>query len=120
MKKILSCLFIFVLSFSLISCNRNDDGDDDGGKGPTGTKHIVQFYAEDTLYETLKIEDGKTIGAYTVANSTLARFKSVSWGDASKDEADLATHLVKGTLKLYATLKEAIYNSYFATSEVVS
>ena len=112
MKKLLSFLFIFVLALSLISC-KDKGGDENGGvtggdEQPIVTKHTVQFYVEDTLYKTLKIEDGKTIGTDAVENPTLAGFEFVAWVDASKNPVDLSTYQVKSALKLYASFKEVV------------
>ena len=112
MKKLLSFLFIFVLALSLISC-KDKGGDENGGETggneqPIVTKYTVQFYVEDALYKTLKIEEGKTIGTDAVENPTLAGFEFVSWVDASKNPVDLATYEVKSALKLYASFKEVV------------
>ena len=112
MKKLLSFLFIFVLALSLISC-KYKGGDENGGETggdeqPIVTKHTVQFYLDDTLYKTLKIEDGKTIGTDAVENPTLAGFEFVAWVDASKNPVDLSTYQVKSALKLYASFKEVV------------
>ena len=112
MKKLLSFLFIFVLALSLISCKDKggdeNGGETGGGEQPIVTKHTVQFYVEDTLYKTLKIEDGKTIGTDAVENPTLAGFEFVAWVDASKNPVDLSTYQVKSALKLYASFKEVV------------
>ena len=108
MKKLFGFLFIFVLAFCLLSCDGQGDGGNDGGGETVVTKYTVQFYVEDTLYKTLKVEEGKTIGADKVENPTLAGFEFVSWTDASKNEIDLATYEVKSALKLYATFKEVV------------
>ena len=112
MKKLLSFLFIFVLALSLISCKdkgKDENGGETGGnEQPIVTKHTVQFYVEDVLYKTLKIEEGKTIGEAAVEAPTLAGFEFVSWVDASKNPVDLATYEVKSALKLYASFKEVV------------
>ena len=110
MKKILSLLFIFVFAFVLVGCGGGEQGGGNEGEQnpPAVTKHTVQFYVEDELYKTFKIEDGKTIGADAVETPVLSGFEFVSWVDASKNEIDLATYEVKGALKLYATFKEVV------------
>jgi hypothetical protein len=112
MKKLLSFLFIFVLALSLISCKdkgKDENGGETGGnEQPIVTKHTVQFYVEDVLYKTLKIEEGKTIGEAAVEAPTLAGFEFVSWVDASKNPVDLATYEVKSALKLFASFKEVV------------
>ena len=108
MKKIISFLFVFLFAFILIGCS--DNNTEGGGEviPPAVTKHTVQFYVEDELYKTLKIEDGKTIGAGAVEAPILSGFEFVSWVDSGKNEIDLATYEVKAALKLYATFKEVI------------
>ena len=110
MKKILSLLFIFVFAFVLVGCGGGEQGGGNEGEQnpPAVTKHTVQFFVEDELYKTFKIEDGKTIGADAVEAPVLSGFEFVSWVDASKNEIDLATYEVKGALKLYATFKEVV------------
>lgn len=109
MKKIISFLLVFALSFMLIGCvNNGGNPTPDPDPTPTPVKYTVQFYANEQLYKTLKIEENKTIGKENVQNPTLEGFEFVSWQDESKTDVDLDTFKITKATKLYATFKELV------------
>ena len=114
MKKIFKYLImLFVFTFSFVACGGNNTS----SSNPVNTssssevvkeKHTVQFYVEDELYKTLKVEDGSTIGSSAVAAPIKSGFTFVNWVDSAKEVIDLDTYVVTKALKLYATFEEVI------------
>lgn len=114
MKKIFKYLImLFVFTFSLVACGENNASTNNSVNTPTSsetvkTKYTVQFYVEDELFKTLKVEDGSTIGSDKVGTPTKEGFSFVAWEDESKTVIDLDTYVVTSALKLYATFEEII------------
>lgn len=113
MKKIFKYfIMLFVFIFSLVACG-NDTSSNNSVNTPTSsetvkTKHTVQFYVEDELFKTLKVEDGSTIGSSKVENPIKEGFSFVAWEDTNNTVIDLDTYVVTSALKLYATFEEVI------------
>ena len=114
MKKIFKYLImLFVFTFSLVACGGNNTSTNNSVNTPSSsetvkTKYTVQFYVEDELFKTLKVEDGSTIGSDKVGTPTKEGFSFVAWEDESKTVIDLDTYVVTSALKLYATFEEII------------
>lgn len=109
MKKIISFLLVFALSFMLIGCVNNGDNPlPEPDPTPTPVKYTVQFYANEQLYKTLKVEENQTIGKENVQNPVLEGFEFVSWQDENKTDVDLDTFKITKATKLYATFKEIV------------
>lgn len=114
MKKIFKYLImLFVFTFSLVACGGNNTSTNNSVNTPTSsetvkTKYTVQFYVEDELFKTLKVEDGSTIGSDKVGTPIKEGFSFVAWEDESKTVIDLDTYVVTSALKLYATFEEII------------
>lgn len=109
MKKIISFLLVFALSFMLIGCVNNGDNPlPEPDPTPTPVKYTVQFYANEQLYKTLKVEENQTIGKENVQNPVLEGFEFVSWQDENKTDIDLDTFKITKATKLYATFKEIV------------
>lgn len=114
MKKIfkyLICLFVF--TFSLVACGGNNTSSNNSVTTSSSsevvkTKHTVQFYIEDELYKTLKVEDGSTIGSDKVGTPMKDGFSFVSWVDKDNTAIDLDTYVVTSAVKFYATFEEII------------
>ena len=114
MKKFFKYLImLFVFTFSFVACGGNTTS----SSNPVNTssssevvkeKFTVQFYVEDELYKTLKVEDGSTIGSDKVGTPIKEGFSFVAWEDESKTVIDLDTYVVTSALKLYATFEEII------------
>ena len=114
MKKIFKYLImLFVFTFSLVACGGNNTSTNNSVNTPSSsetvkTKYTVQFYVEDELFKTLKVEDGSTIGSDKVGTPIKEGFSFVAWEDESKTVIDLDTYVVTSALKLYATFEEII------------
>ena len=112
MKRILSFLvFVFMFVFTLAGCGQTNPTEEvTPSTTPTQVveKHTVQFYVEDDLYKTLKIADGTTIGASSVADPLKDGFTFVSWVNEGSETINLDTYVVTSALKLYATFEEVI------------
>lgn len=114
MKRIFKYLiFLFVFTFSLVACGNNNTSSTNSVNTPSSSevvkeKFTVQFYVEDELYKTLKVEDGSTIGADKVEAPVKSGFSFVSWVDKDNTVVDLDTYVVTKALKLYATFEEVI------------
>ena len=114
MKKIFKYLImLFVFTFSLVACGGNNTSSNNSVNIPSSsevvkTKHTVQFYVEDELFKTLKVEDGSTIGSDNVGTPMKDGFSFVAWEDENKTVIDLDTYVVTSALKLYATFEEII------------
>ena len=114
MKKIfkyLICLFVF--TFSLVACGGNNTSSNNSVTTSSSsevvkTKHTVQFYVEDELFKTLKVEDGSTIGSDKVGTPMKDGFSFVSWVDKDNTVIDLDTYVVTSAVKFYATFEEII------------
>lgn len=106
MKKLLSFLFIFVLGFALIGCTSQNPEAPTPDPDPTPVKYTVQFYVNDSLYKTLKVEEDKVIGSSNVETPVMDGFEFIAWVDQNQNTVDLDTFKVKGALKLYASFKE--------------
>ena len=114
MKKIFKYLImLFVFTFSFVACGGNTTS----SSNPVNTssssevvkeKHTVQFYVEDELYKTLKVEDGSTIGSSKVDAPIKSGFTFVNWVDSAKEVIDLDSYVVTKALKLYATFEEVV------------
>lgn len=107
MKKILSLLFVLVLGFVMVGCTNPDNGGDNPPDEQT-VKYTVQFYVNEELYKTLKIEKDSVIGSSKVDVPLLEGFKFTGWVDASQKAIDLDTYKVTANLKLHATFEEVI------------
>lgn len=72
MRKVLNFLLVLVCVLALVGCgNKDKDKDNDNennNQEQTATKYTVQFYVEDELYKTFKIEENNVIGADKVQN----------------------------------------------------
>ena len=110
MRKVLNFLLVLVCVLALVGCGNKDKDNDkeNNNQEQTATKYTVQFYVEDELYKTFKIEENNVIGADKVQNPVKEGYEFVSWVDASKNVVDLDTHKVTKALKLYATFKEVV------------
>ena len=107
MKKFFKYLImLFVFTFSFVACGGNTTS----SSNPVNTssssevvkeKHTVQFYVEDELYKTLKVEDGSTIGSSKVDAPIKSGFTFVNWVDSAKEVIDLDSYVVTKALKLY-------------------
>ena len=114
MKKFFKYLImLFVFTFSFVACGGNTTS----SSNPVNTssssevvkeKHTVQFYVEDELYKTLKVEDGSTIGSSKVDAPIKSGFTFVNWVDSAKEVIDLDSYVVTKALKLYATFEEVV------------
>lgn len=114
MKKLFSYLImLIVFTCTIVACGGNTDSSKNNANTSSSsvqpaTKYTVQFYVEDTLYKTMKIEENTVIGASNVANPIKENFSFVSWVDKDNNEINLDTYKVTGALKLYATFEEII------------
>lgn len=113
MKKILKLMMLpTALMVSLVGCGEGNNSStpdvSDSSTQQVVEKHTVQFYVEDALYKTMKIEDNTVIGAANVDNPAKSGFAFTSWVDAENNTIDLDTYVVTEALKLYATFEEVI------------
>ena len=114
MKRILKFMMLpLALMVSLVGCGDKPTAEPtDQPTEPSSVqpveKHTVQFYVEDTLYKTLKVENDTVIGAANVANPIKEGFSFTSWVDEANNSIDLDTYKVTEALKLYATFEEVI------------
>ena len=109
MKKVLNFLLVLVAIFALVGCGKKDkDNENNNEQQQTVTKYTVQFYVEDELYKTMKIEENTVIGSANVQAPVKGGFEFVSWVDASKNVVNLDEYKVTKALKLYATFKEVV------------
>lgn len=114
MKKLFSYLImLIVFTCTIVACGGNTDSSKNNANTSSSsvqpaTKYTVQFYVEDTLYKTMKIEENTVIGASNVDNPIKENFTFVSWVDKDNNEINLDTYKVTGALKLYATFEEII------------
>ena len=114
MKRILKFMMLpLALMVSLVGCgDQPTEKPTDQPTEPSSVqpveKHTVQFYVEDTLYKTLKVENDTVIGAANVADPIKEGFSFTSWVDEANNSIDLDTYKVTEALKLYATFEEVI------------
>jgi len=108
MKKFISFLLIFVTLFIIAGCGGKTPEQPEEPQDPIVEKYTVQFYVEDELFKTLKIEDGKTIGSDKVDKPMLEGFEFKAWKDSDGNVIDLDSYAVKGALKLYAYFEEVV------------
>ena len=113
MKKILKVMMLPVaLMISLAGCGEPNVSDQPTAPESESVqpveKHTVQFYVEDTLYKTMKIENDTVIGSTNVANPIKEGYSFTSWVDEANNAIDLDTYKVTEALKLYATFEEVI------------
>ena len=113
MKKILKIMMLpLALMISLAGCGETENSlqpsEPDSTPAQTVEKHTVQFYVEETLYKTMKVESNTVIGAANVANPTKEGYSFTSWVDEANNTIDLDTYKVTEALKLYATFEEVI------------
>ena len=111
MKKIISLLvFMFMFMFSLAGCNGPSESvsESTSTPAPTVEKYTVQFYVDEVLYKTLKVEENTTIGSDKVDDPMKDGFTFVSWVDSQNSVVDLDSYVVTEALKLYATFEEVI------------
>jgi hypothetical protein len=103
---------LFVFTFSFVACGGNTSSSNPVNTSSSSEvvkeKFTVQFYVEDELFKTLKVEDGSTIGSDKVGTPIKEGFSFVAWEDESKTVIDLDTYVVTSALKLYATFEEII------------
>ena len=84
MKRILKFMMLpLALMVSLVGCGDKPTAEPtDQPTEPSSVqpveKHTVQFYVEDTLYKTLKVENDTVIGAANVANPIKEGFSFTS------------------------------------------
>lgn len=108
MKKFISFLLIFVTLFIIAGCGGKTPEQPEEPQDPIVEKFTVQFYVEDELFKTLKVEEGKTIGSDKVDKPMLEGFEFKVWKDSDGNEIDLDSYEVKGALKLYAYFEEVV------------
>ena len=109
MKKIFGFLLVFLFVFTLVSC-KDDDTDQGGGEQnpPVVTKYTVQFYVEDEVYKTLRVEENTVVGAENVASPVLSGFEFVEWLDEDNKPVDLDSFKITEATKFYAKFKEVV------------
>ena len=97
MRKVLNFLLVLVAIFALVGCgNKDKDNDNENNNNQqTVTKHTVQFYVEDELYKTFKIEDNTVIGADKVANPVKEGHEFLGWYNGEVEYKDLSDQCVK-------------------------
>jgi hypothetical protein len=111
-RKLLTLLMSIFMVFPLAGCGEPNVSDEPTAPESESVqpveKHTVQFYVEDTLYKTMKIENDTVIGSTNVANPIKEGYSFTSWVDEANNTIDLDTYKVTEALKLYAAFEEVI------------
>lgn len=114
MKKLLSVLLICLFAVVLIGCD-NTTPDPTPDQPAETTKYTVILNVDGARYKTLKVEEGKTIGAVDAPTKEGYTFKA--WSDG-KNEVDLTTFVVTKNVTFEAVFTQNSIDSSLVVDAV--